>query len=142
MNAINHTFLVGVDEERTKMWGLGAIMLLVASTIYFPTIRTLGYPKFHGILWWEGFAALLVLLISVQAYSNGGMLMSWTLAAAGLIGVIANYGGIGITESPPELAELAVITGAGSLVGAIILGTVGFMIGSTLREVLPEDTGS
>lgn len=131
-----HALLVGADEEQTKMWGLGAIALLVASAIYFVAVRTLGYPEFHWILWWEGFAALLVLLIVVQAYSNEGVLVSWTLAAAGLIGVIANYGGIGITESPPELVELAVITGAGSLVGGIIFGTVGFAIGWGLRAVL------
>lgn len=139
MNVINHTLLVGVDEERTKMWGLGAITLLVASTIYFATIRTFGYPKFHSVLWWEGFAALLVLLIVVQAYSNEGVLVSWTLAAAGLIGVIANYGGIGITESAPALAELVGITVVGSLIGGVIFGTVGFAIGWVLREVLSKN---
>lgn len=137
-----HALLVGVDEERTKMWGLGAITLLVASAIYFAAVRTLGYPKFHSVLWWEGFAALLVSLIVVQTYSNGGMLMSWTLAAAALIGVVANYGGIGITESAPALAELVGITAVGSLIGGIIFGTVGFVIGWALREVLPEDIPS
>lgn len=142
MNVTDHTLLVGVDEGRTKIWGLGAIALLVASAIYFAGVRTLGYPKFHWVLWWEGFAALLVLLIGVQAYSNGGMLMSWTLATAALIGVVANYGGIGITESAPALTELVGITAVGSLIGGIIFGTVGFAIGWMLREILPEDTAS
>lgn len=129
--------LIGVDEDETRTWGLGAIMLLITSVIYFAAIKTLGYPEFHAVLWWEGFAALLVSVIVVQAYSNEGVLMSWTLAVAALIGVIANYGGIGITESAPAFAELIGITAIGSLIGGIIFGTLGFVIGWSLREALP-----
>lgn len=141
MNATNkRTFLIGIDEYATKRWGLGAVMLLVASAVYFSAIKTLSYPKIHLALWWEGFATLLVLLIVVQAYSNEGLLMSWALAAAALIGAIANYGGIGITGSPPALLELAGITAIGSLAGGVIFGSFGFAIGWMLRKGLSNVT--
>ncbi|USZ69075.1 hypothetical protein NGM10_04890 [Halorussus salilacus] len=136
----NRTFFIGVDTEMTKMWGLGAVALLVASISYFAAIKTLDFPEFHSVLWWEGFAALLVSVIAVQAYSNEGLLVSWTIAAAALIGVTANYGGIGITESPPELVELAGLIAVGSLVGGLIFGTLGFAIGWMFRVTLSEAT--
>lgn len=134
----DRTFLIGVDKEVTKMWGLGAATLLVASLSYFAAIKTLDFPKFHSLLWWEGFAALLVSVIAVQAYSNEGLLVSWTIAAAALIGVIANYGGIGITKSPPALVELLGLIAVGSLVGGLIFGTLGFAIGWMLRAALSD----
>jgi len=126
--------LLGRDERRTKRWGLGVVALLLASLVYFAAVKVMGYPAIHLLLWWEGYAVLLVTLITVQAYSNGGLVMSWLLAFGAVVGVILNYGGIGLTGSGPGLLELIGIAILGGFIGAVIIGTLGFGIGMVMRR--------
>jgi len=88
------------------------------------------------MLWWEGYAVLLTLLIAIQAFSNGGIVLSWMLAFGAVIGVILNYGGIALAGEPPELLELIGLAAAGGLIAALTLGTLGFAIGTVARKLV------
>jgi hypothetical protein len=134
MVTANTDVLLGRDERLTKRWGLGVVALLLASLVYFAAVKVMGYPAIHLLLWWEGYAVLLVALITVQAYSNGGVVMSWLLAFGAVVGVILNYGGIGLTGSGPGLLELIGIAILGGFISAVIIGTLGFGIGTVMRR--------
>lgn len=127
--------LVGADETETKLWSAVAVFLLLLSGSYFAMIQIVGFPNIHFVLWWEGFAALLVALVAVQAYSNDGVVVSWGLATAATVGTVINYGGIGITADPPTMVELLGIAAVGGLVGGVVFGTLGFVIGRGLRTI-------
>jgi hypothetical protein len=76
VTADTRTLLLGRNEKRTRQWSIGTGMLLVVSLLYFSATRTVGYTKLHPLLWWEGYAVLLTALVAVQAYSNGGVVLS------------------------------------------------------------------
>jgi hypothetical protein len=128
--------LVGRSERAAKRWGLGAVALLLGSAGFFAAVKAAGYPSFHLLLWWEGYAVLLVALVAVQAYSSGGLAPSWALAFGAVAGVILNYGGIGLTGPGPGPVELLALAVAGSGVAAAVFGTLGFLVGTAVRETV------
>ncbi|WP_458205843.1 hypothetical protein [Haladaptatus sp. NG-SE-30] len=109
----------------------GAVSILVA---FFAAYKEVTPPTIFQHLWWEGYAVLLVALITVQAYSNGGLALSWALVFTPVVGVFLNYGGIGLTGSGPEFPELVIIAFTGGFIAAAILGTLGFAIGTAIRK--------
>jgi hypothetical protein len=73
--------------------------------------------------------------VAVQAYSNGGIGVSWLLVFAAVAGVILNFGGIALTMGRPELLRLIGYAILGSVVAAAIVGTLGFGIGTAVRRI-------
>lgn len=135
VSATTRTLLLGRDRTRTMQWSIGAGVLFVASLLYFATVKTVDYPTIHLALWWEGYAVLLTVLVAVQAYSNGGLVVSWVLTFAAVGGVVVNYGGIGLTGGGPGLLELLGLAALGGAVAAAVLGTLGFGLGAGVRRV-------
>jgi|AntRauTorcE11898_2_1112593.scaffolds.fasta_scaffold06961_4 hypothetical protein len=133
--ADTHALLLGKDDRWTKRWGFGVVALLLGSLVYFAVVKAIGYPTIHLLLWWEGYAVLLLALITVQAYSNEGLVISWMLAFVAVGGLILNYGGIGLTGSGPGLLELVGLAILGGAIAAAFLGTLGFGIGTALRRI-------
>ena len=129
------TLLLGEDRKRTRQWSIGAGILFVASISYFAVVRTVGFPQIHLLLWWQGYAVLLTIFVAVQAYSNGGIGVSWLLVFAAVAGVILNYGGIGLSGAKPGLLWLVRYAIVGSAVAAAIVGTLGFGIGTAVRRI-------
>lgn len=129
------TFLLGENQKRARQWSIGAGILFVASLSYFAVVRTVDFPLIDSVLWWQGYAVLLTIFVAVQAYSNGGIGVSWLLVFAGVAGVILNYGGIGLSGTQPELLWLIGYAIVGSVVAAAIVGTLGFSIGTAVRRI-------
>ncbi|WP_017343731.1 hypothetical protein [Halorubrum sp. T3] len=129
------TLLLGEDRKRARQWSIGAGILFVASISYFAVVRTVGFPQIHLLLWWQGYAVLLTGFVAVQAYSNGGIGVSWLLVFAAVAGVILNYGGIALTMGRPGLLRLIGYAIIGSAVAAAIVGTLGFAIGTAVRRI-------
>lgn len=127
--------LLGENEKRATQWVVGAGVLLIVSLLYFAAVKAVGYPAVHLALWWKGYAVLLTVLVAIQAYSNGGVVVSWLLTFAGVVGLILNYGGIGVTGDGPELLQLIGLATVGGLVAAAIVGTLGFSIGTAARRI-------
>lgn len=135
VTATTRTLLLGRSEKRTRKWGIGAGILLVASLLYFAAVKAVDYPTIHLALWWEGYAVLLTVLVAVQAYSNGGLVVSWLLTFAAVVGLILNYGGIGLTGEGPGIVELIGLATVGGMIVAVIVGTFGFGIGTAVRRI-------
>ncbi|MFB6197289.1 MAG: hypothetical protein ABEI52_03320 [Halobacteriaceae archaeon] len=137
VSAQTRALLIGKDRHSSKRWGLVAVVLFVVSLGYFAALNA--FTRFgwqvHLLLWWEGYAVLLGAFTAVQAYANDGILLSWALAFAGILGVILNYGGIGMTGQPPDLLKLVIHALVGGFLGAAILGTLGFTIGAATRRL-------
>ena len=129
------TLLLGEDRKRARRWSIGAGILFVASISYFAVVRTVGLPQIHLLLWWRGYAVLLTGFVAVQAYSNGGIGVSWLLVFAAVAGVILNFGGIALTTGRPGLLRLIGYAVLGSAVAAAIVGTLGFSIGTAVRRI-------
>lgn len=134
-SSTTHGLIFGRSEWGTKLWGLCAIGLFLGSLVYFAAVKGNAFSKIHDLLWVEGYAVLLLALIIVQAYSNGGLLLSWMLAFAGVAGVILNGGGIALTGSPPGLLRLLWLAILGGAISAATIGTLGFVLGTSLRRV-------
>ena len=143
VSARTRTLLLGKDPTASRRWGVGVVVLFVLSLGYFAALNAFtGFGwSVHQFLWWEGYAGLLGVLITAQAYANDGLLLSWALAFAGILGVVLNYGGIAMTGRPPGLLTLVALALIGGLLGAAILGTPAFTIGATTRR-LTTKTGS
>ena len=129
------TLLLGEDQKRARRWCIGAGILFVASLCYFAVVRRVDFPLIDSVLWWQGYAVLLTAFVAVQAYSNGGIGVSWLLVFAGVAGVILNYGGIGLTGTQPGLLWLIRYAVVGSLAAAAIVGTLGFGVGTAVRRI-------
>ena len=129
------TLLLGEDRKRARRWSIGAGLLFVASLCYFAVVRTVGFPQIHLLLWWQGYAVLLTIFVAIQAYSNGGIGVSWLIVFAAVAGVILNYGGIALTIRRPGLLRLIGYAILGSVVAAAIVGTLGFAIGAAVRRI-------
>jgi len=129
------TPLLGEDRKRARQWSIGAGILFVVSLFYFAVVRTVDVPLLDMVLWWEGYAVLLTSFVAVQAYSDGGIGVSWLLVFAAVAGVILNYGGIALTGAKPGLLLLIRYAIVGSVVAAAILGTLGFGIGTAVRRI-------
>ena len=136
VSANTRSLLVGRDEQWTKRCAIAAVALFFASLGYFALVKEWGYPAFHLALGVEGYVVPLVVLVAVQANSNDGLVLSWALAFAAVSGAILNYMGIGLTGAPPELPELLGFAIVGGLIGAVVLGTLGFVIGVTTRRIV------
>jgi hypothetical protein len=135
VSATTRTLLLGRDETRTRQWSIGAGILFVTSLLYFATVKAVDYPTVHLVLWWEGYAVLLTVLVTVQAYSNGGVVVSWLLTFAAVVGLVSNYGGIGLTGEGPKLTELIGLAALGGVAVAVIVGTVGFTVETVVYRV-------
>lgn len=135
-NTDTRAIFLGRDERAVRRWAFVAGGLLVGSLLFFSAVKIFDYPAVHLLLWWEGYALLLTGLIAVQSYSNGGIAMSWLLAFGAIVGVILNYGGIGLTGGGPSVPELVGFALIGGLFGAAIFGTVGFGLGVAIRRVV------
>ena len=129
------TLLLGEDRKRARQWSIGAGILFVVSLFYFAVVRTVDVPLLDMVLWWEGYAVLLTSFVAVQAYSNGGIGVSWLLVFAAVAGVILNYGGIALTGAKPGLLLLIRYAIVGSVVAAAIIGMLGFGIGTAVRRI-------
>lgn len=129
--------LLGRDGRRTRRWAVAGVALLPVSFGYFGVVTAVDRPALHPLLWWEGYALLLVGVVAVQAQRNGGLAVSWLLGFAAAVGVVLNYGGVGVTTSAPGPLELAGLALVGGLVSAAVFGTLGFGIGALVRAVGP-----
>jgi len=129
------TLLLGEDRKRARQWSIGAGILFVVSLFYFAVVRTVDVPLLDSVLWWQGYAVLLTVFVAIQAYSNGGIGVSWLLVFAAVAGVILNYGGIGLSGAKPGLLLLIRYAFVGSVVAAAIVGTLGFSIGTAVRRI-------
>jgi len=129
--------LFGSDPTQSKQWGRIAVLLLVGSLVYFAALNAITSYNWsvHLALWWEGYVILLGTLIVVQAYSTDSLLVSWSLAFAAVFGLMANYGGIGITGTPPGLVKILGLSVLGGLLGSVTIGTLGFAVGTTIRRI-------
>lgn len=130
-----HPLLFGRNKQSTKRWSLIAVLLLLFSLVFFAAIKRVD-SAIHLFLWWEGYAVLLVALIAVQAYSNEGVIGSWMLAFTAVVGVILNYGGIGILGEGPGVLQLFGLAILGGLISAAIFGTFGFGLGVVARRII------
>ncbi|MFC6724623.1 hypothetical protein ACFQE1_09590 [Halobium palmae] len=128
------SLLLGRNKKRARQWSIGVGMLFVASLLYFAAVKAVDYPTIHLALWWEGYAVLLTVLVAVQAYSNGGLVVSWLLTFAAVVGLVLNYGGIGLTGGGPGIVELIGLATVGGVIAAAIVGTLGFGIGTAVRR--------
>lgn len=135
VTAHTRTLLLGRDETRARQWGIAAGILFVASLVYFAAVKAIDYPAIHLALWWEGYAVLLTILVAVQAYSNGGVVVSWALTFSAVVGLILNYGGVGLTGKGPEIVELLGLAILGGIMTAAVVGTLGFCIGTAGRRI-------
>ena len=129
------TLLLGEDRKRARRWSIGAGLLFVASLCYFAVVRIADVRLLDSVLWWQGYAALLTIFVAVQAYSNGGIGVSWLLVFAAVAGVILNLGGIALTMGRPGLLRLIGYAILGSVAAAAIVGTLGFSIGTAIRRI-------
>jgi signal transduction histidine kinase len=129
------TLLLGADRKRARQWSIGAGILFLASLLYFAVVRIADFRLLDAVLWWQGYAVLLTVFVAVQAYSNGGIGVSWLLVFAAVAGVILNYGGIALTRGKPGLPWLIGYAIVGSVVAAAILGTLGAGIGTAVRRI-------
>jgi len=134
-----HVLLLGRDGQWTKRWGIGVVVLLLGSLGYFAAVQAIGSLTIHSLLWWEGYAVLLLALISVQAYSNGGLVISWLLAFVAVGGIILNSVGIGTTGVEPGLLQLTAVAILAGAIAAASLGTLGFGIGTALQRIATYD---
>ena len=114
---------------------IGAGILFVASLLYFAVVRIADFRLLDSVLWWQGYAVLLTGFVAFQAYSNGGIGVSWLLVFAGVAGVILNYGGIALTMGKPGLLWLIGYAIVGSVLAAAIVGTLGFGIGTAVHRI-------
>lgn len=138
ITARTRTLLLGRDKTRARQWGIAAGVLLIASLIYFAAVKTIDYPAIHLALWWEGYTVLLTVLVAVQAYSNGGVVVSWALTFGAVVGLILNYGGVGLTGKGPEIVELLGLAILGGIIVAAIVGTLGFCIGTAGQRIAAQ----
>ena len=129
------TLVLGEDRKRARRWSIGAGILFVASLCYFAVVRITDFRLLDSVLWWQGYAVLLTGFVAVQAYSNGGIGVSWLLVFAAVAGVILNFGGIALTMGRPGLLRLIGYAILGSVVAAAIVGTLGFGIGTAVRRI-------
>ncbi|TKX76124.1 hypothetical protein EXE46_00985 [Halorubrum sp. GN11_10-6_MGM] len=136
LSARIRALLLGKDSAASKRWAAAAVAVAVLSFGYFAALKGLtGFEwPFHLFLWWEGYALLLGVLITIQAYANGGLLLSWALALAGILGAMLNYGGIGMIGQPMGILELVALALTGGSLGAVVLGTPAFVAGTTTRR--------
>lgn len=128
--------LAGRDDRQSRRWSGVVVVVFLGSLLLFAAVKELTFLSVLSFLWWEGFALMLGGLIVIQAYSSGGLLLSWGLAFAGVAGTMLNYGGIGLTSGPPSLGRLLELTVIGGLAGAATLGTMGFLLGAGLRRLV------
>ena len=129
------TLLLSEDRKQARRWSISDGLLFVASLCYFAVVRTVGFPQIHLLLWWQGYAVLLTGFVAVQAYSNGGIGVSWLLVFAGVAGVILNFGGMALITGRPRLLRLIGYAILGSVAAAAILGTLGFYSGTAVRRI-------
>ena len=129
------TLLLGEDRKRARRWSIGAGILFVVSLCYFTVVRIADVRLFDSVLWWQGYTVLLTIFVAVQAYSNGGIGVSWLLVFAGVAGVILNFGGIALITGRPRLLRLIGYAILGSVAAAAIVGTLGFGIGTAVRRI-------
>jgi hypothetical protein len=118
-----------------RFWGLFAVALFLGSLGGFAALKATAPNPVLSVLWWEGYAVLLTGLIAIQAFSNGGIALSWALAFGAVVGVILNHGGIALTGEEPELLDLIGLAVAGGLIAAFSLGTLGFALGTAARKL-------
>lgn len=125
--------LLGRESHRTIQWAGLAVVLFVGSVFWFARMKAMDFPPVHAVLWWEGYAVLLVGLIVLQTVHNGGLLLSWALAFGAVAGLILNYLGIGITGGISLLGIIrwAVLLG---VAGAATLGTLGYLLGVLIHR--------
>ena len=129
------TLLLGEDRKRARRWSIGAGILFVVSLCYFAVVRIADVRLLDSVLWWQGYTVLLTIFVAVQAYSNGGIGVSWLLVFAGVAGVILNFGGIALITGRPRLLRLIGYAILGSVAAAAIVGTLGFGIGTAVRRI-------
>lgn len=128
------SLVVGRDDRRSKQWVGVAVALFAVSLLWFAAVKQLDFPAVHSVLWWEGYAVLLVGLVSLQALNNDGLLLSWALTFGAVAGLILNYGGIGMTTEPTLLGIIRIALLGGG-VAALTIGTLGFILGAGARRV-------
>ncbi|WP_251343601.1 hypothetical protein [Haloplanus halophilus] len=129
------TLLLGTDESKTKRWSVLVGVLLGGSLLYFGALNAVagyGWPL-HVALWWEGYAVLLGALVAGQAYATAALAVSWGSAFAAVFGLLVNRGGVGVVGPPPGPVATLAVGLAGGTLAALTLGTLGFVVGTTLR---------
>lgn len=143
---IKHSPLLGGrNQALSRRVTLGA--LLVSAVLAFPwlVITSTGYvtPFLSPTDIVPVFTIALVGAAAIQAYYNDGLLVSW-LVVFGPVAVFAiGIFGIGPIES--ELEQIAGTIGYPVIVGtigAVVLGTLGFVLGAGVRRVHSHVFGS
>ncbi|MFC7156182.1 hypothetical protein ACFQPA_12085 [Halomarina halobia] len=79
-----------------------------------------------------GGLALLLLLATIQAYYNDGLLISWLLVFLPVFGTALSGVGVGLIR-PTPMKSFGLAIGI-ALFAALTLGTVGFLLGTAIRR--------
>jgi DNA-binding transcriptional ArsR family regulator len=139
------SLVTGRRRERSRQ---AAVATAVASIVVvggWLAVRSAGatIPSVGPLGPGPAFVSLLVGGAAVQAYDNDGLLVSWlvvftpvALLAFGVVGI--GLAGEGIDHVVGVIAYPVVVGG----VGALLLGTVGFVLGAGTRRLVAAASGS
>lgn len=136
------------SDERNQTLIL-ALALFVSSVALFATVPQFEAPfasalhellhSINHILWWEVYAVALITGIALVTVRQRSLLEAWILAFAGGAGVGVNLGGIGLTGGVPSLLFRVLWAIGIGLATALIIGTIGYVLGIGLLRVSSTD---
>lgn len=131
-----------MDRDRLGRTLLLGVVLFGVSTAFFATVPRLETPfatSIHRllyevslVLWWEGYALVVVGAVAVASALRRGAGRALALTFAGAAGVGANLGGVGLT-SEPTLPFRIGWTIALALAVTVIFGGTGYLLGIGAR---------
>lgn len=128
-------FLVGRKRRRTQTF----LALAVGIAVFFgvgPLLLDRLSIDVSGTGYFQALLIATFLAAAVNAYSNDGLLVSWIIAAAGLLPFALTFA---LTDAPigrePTLVNASrELLGSAGLYG-VVVGTVGFVLGAWLRRL-------
>jgi hypothetical protein len=142
---MNQTLVNDPGRKNFFQTFLIAVGLFVCSAALFATIPRFSSPFATPIhkflytvvtfLWWEYLALGLIAGSALLAVYDQGLRREWVFVFACGAGVGINLGGIGITGDMPGLLFRVLWAGLIGFVTAAILGTLGGLLGFTLRRM-------
>lgn len=127
--------LYGQDKTLTVRSLAISGLLFVISYLFWriPGISDSAYDLLPVDVIGGGFAALLI-IATLQAYLNEGLLISWLLVLLPALGATINFVGVGLTSGDP-LIKIGAIIGL-PVVIALIVGTAGFFVGRVVHYIV------
>jgi hypothetical protein len=129
------SLLYGRTRSNTARGIILAGVLFTVSFLFWrlPDVSNSAYDILPVDVIGGGFVALL-LIATVQAYYNEGLLVSWLLVTLPAFGATINHVGVGLT-SPDPLTTVGLVVGIPVVIGFVV-GTSGFLVGRSVRCVI------